>query len=525
MVGKKAGFTLLVFFLFFLLVSGSKEALSQLSFTITPIIQEMVVSPGETKTFRLSVFTTISRQEKMHFLVYPADFRLDREGEIEFFEPGSIKRSAASWIKIEPAEFIVGPNETKDIKVTITVPRNVSGGYYAAILVQLLPEIPPGMKIGTVRSWRMASIVELTVSGWKKPRADINISDLKVEPSKEKKSLVFTVSVENKGDVHTRVEGNLVITTKQGRKLAELPLKAGRGTVFPESTRDFKAILEKELPQGEYFATAVLNYENKSARSRVSFSVGEALSKGEEVAKEKEINFFVTPEIAEINAPSGSTRTINFTFVNGGKNVIHCRLHLKDVQINPDGEVMLLKAGSTPFSCSDWIELKESEFDLGPLQRRNVLGLLKIPEGVVGGRYARLAVEVSESRGEKNVITIPETMIAVLVGKEFQTKGEISKLQLVHKGNVPSEFLVSFKNTGDIHLKVRGNLVVKDKTGNVVMQLSLSKEEMLVLPGSIRNFRVALPEPLQKGDYVVEVKFFSQRKELVAATKKISITR
>jgi len=254
----------------------------QASFTIFPLIQEITAPPGATRSFHLRVFTGPSERAEMRFFVYPLDFHLPRDGNIELFEPGSIKRSAAPWITINPTEFAMGPNGVKDIDVELTIPGNVSGGYYAAILVHLVPEVRPAERITVVPTWRMASLIELTVTGWKAPRAKISISELRVEPSSEGKGLAFTTTIENKGDIHVRGEGSLTITTGGGRRLADLPLKAGRGTVFPESMRDFKAVLERELPPGEYFADASFRFGDRTVRAKITFWVGSP-AEGEKV--------------------------------------------------------------------------------------------------------------------------------------------------------------------------------------------------------------------------------------------------
>ncbi|GAI53854.1 unnamed protein product, partial [marine sediment metagenome] len=117
----------------------------------------------------------------------------------------ALKRSAADWIEITPSEFVVKPGERKQVKVKLSIPGPASGGYYAAIMVEPVREIPPAPSealMGIVRTWRMASIVELTVTGWQTPRAKISISDLKVEPSPEDEGLTFTTTIENKGNVH-----------------------------------------------------------------------------------------------------------------------------------------------------------------------------------------------------------------------------------------------------------------------------------------------------------------------------------
>ncbi|GAJ11615.1 unnamed protein product, partial [marine sediment metagenome] len=230
------------------------------------------------------IFTSAAEKKEMRFRVYLADFHLKKDGSIEFFRAGTWKRSAAGWIKIDPFELVMKPEETKEVKVKLTIPGDVSGGYYAAIMVELVPEVPPEAVMGVIRTWRMASILELTITGWQTHRAKISISELKVEPSPEDGGLTFTTTIENKGNVHARGEGSLAITTREGRRLAELPLKAGRGTIFPESMRDFKAVLETELPPGEYFADATFRYGNKRARAKISFPVGTIPTEGRELA-------------------------------------------------------------------------------------------------------------------------------------------------------------------------------------------------------------------------------------------------
>ncbi len=421
---------------------------------------------------------------------------------------------------------VAGDQQRKDINVEVTVPRNVSGGYYAAILVRLVPEVPPEVGIGTVPTLGYASLLELTVAGWKEPRAIISIPELTVEPSSEGGGLTFTTTIENKGNVHARGEGTLTITTREARRLAELPLKAGRGTVFPESMRDFKAVLEKELPPGEYFADATFKYGNKRARAKMSFSVGEAPTEGEALAKKKEINFSVNPPVVEINAPSGSIRTINLIITNEEEQPVRFRLYLKDIRIDPDGEIALLEKGSTSWSCSDWIELKGSEFELGPLQQKNVLGLLKIPKDIAGGRYTRLVVEASLAQtktGEEITTLVPETTIMVTVGDKLERKGEISEFQFLQVNGGSPEFLVTLNNTGNVHLMVKGGIILKDWTGDTVVELPFSEGEAVVLPGGARNFTASPAEPLQAGEYEAEIIFFSQNKELVTTTREITV--
>ncbi len=285
-------------------------------------------------------------------------------------------------------------------------------------------------------------------------------------------------------------------------------------------------VLEKELPPGEYFADATFKYGNERARAKMSFSVGVIPTEGEELAKRKETNFSVNPPIVEIKTPPGSIRTINFTISNEEKQPVHFRFYFKDMRIDPDGEIALLEKGSTSWSCSNWIELKESEFELGPSEQRNVLGLLKIPKDVTGGRYTRLVVEASSTQaktGERISTLVPETTIIVTVGDELERKGEIGEFHFLQANGGSPEFLATLNNTGNVHLVVKGGIILKDWSGDTVAELPFSEGEAVVLPGGARNFTTSPAEPLQAGQYQAKIAFFSQNEELATTTREITV--
>jgi len=53
--------------------------------------------------------------------------------------------------------------------------------------------------------------------------------------------------------------------------------------------------------------------------------------------------------------------------------------------------------------------------------------------------------------------------------------------------------------------------------------LPFAEGEVFVFPGCTRNFTASLAEPFQAGECKAEVRFFSQKKELVTAAKQVTI--
>lgn len=59
-----------------------------------------------------------------------------RDGTKEFFPADSARRSASSWIKFVPAEFIIPALGSQTLNYTVNVPPGVSGGYYSVLFFE-----------------------------------------------------------------------------------------------------------------------------------------------------------------------------------------------------------------------------------------------------------------------------------------------------------------------------------------------------------------------------------------------------
>ncbi|TFE38283.1 hypothetical protein E3E14_29265 [Streptomyces sp. ICN441] len=72
-----------------------------------------------------------------------AEFDQTTDGRIDFHPPGPV--SAASWIAVSPSSFRLGPRETKEVRVDVTVPeRPEPGERYVGVLFKTQPQPAPG---------------------------------------------------------------------------------------------------------------------------------------------------------------------------------------------------------------------------------------------------------------------------------------------------------------------------------------------------------------------------------------------
>lgn len=195
--------------------------------------------------------------------VYVMDFRITKENDFVFLEPGEESYSCSKWLSHEETDFELAPGENRAVVVTINVPREVEpGGHYAALLFETVqPQLDQGSSV-TISS-RIASLFYLTIPG---------VTEADVLAKAEIVSLGFpgwavggpvkiAVVVCNTGNVHLDIATKAYLYGLWGRKLEELDL--GQTVILPGSER----IVEGSWGKTPFFdrvkANVVIGYFNE----------------------------------------------------------------------------------------------------------------------------------------------------------------------------------------------------------------------------------------------------------------------
>lgn len=270
----RAGLCILA--IFFLLGSLTQALL------ISPSKLTIPIPSGGEKRF--SIFLANPQEtDDVQVKIYPEDFLLKQDGSLEFLKAGSSRWSCAGWIRLEHSEVFLKPGEEKRIYGIIKVPQEVSGGRYTLIMVEVASP-PAKEKINLRTSVRYSILVNVLVNPAQLIRK-VQIVNMEVLPQdkgpgtleeRKIKGLEFVVSVENTGNVHVVAKGEVMVRNRLGKVEAFAPLLAGGGYIFPEGIRNFRGIVSKNLPDGEYEAEAEIHYnEGELTRTKINFSLTE----------------------------------------------------------------------------------------------------------------------------------------------------------------------------------------------------------------------------------------------------------
>lgn len=253
MVLQVAMLAVLVCSLFF--VNGRALLISNIEF-------DLALPRGAVETLAFQVLN--NETDPLEIQISLADWDRDINGENRFYPPGTLSRSAAHWLSISPLRFDLTPNEQKEIRFSITVPKEVGGTYWAAIMVEAAPKQtqpqPPGTTVIVRRRFAVKVLETPPGTGTKDGR--ITLIDVRgLNPPN-----IF-IEFENRGTIHTpEVKGRIEIRDEKGAPLEKLDVEGF--PTLPGARRLLKVTSARKkgdlLPPGKYLVLAILDYGGES---------------------------------------------------------------------------------------------------------------------------------------------------------------------------------------------------------------------------------------------------------------------
>ena len=158
--------------------------------------------PGQTFT-RHFILTLDPHEKRAQFRAHTEDWWRSEDGRQSFYQPpGTLKRSCANWIKLNPVESAIKGGETLDVRMSIAVPAEIKpGGYWCALTVDEVPDplqAPGGSGVQCLTSISVGVFVNVGSVNRAAEIAEVRLTN------RESK-----VTLRNRGDCPLSVEGRL----------------------------------------------------------------------------------------------------------------------------------------------------------------------------------------------------------------------------------------------------------------------------------------------------------------------------
>ncbi len=246
-----------------LVLAASYPATADLSLDVAPAKLELQVTPGTTQTIPITVRNTGA--QSLHIQTSLVDFTVAPGGDYIFAKPGSMHYSMAGWATVNPREFDVAPNSFQLVRMTISVPRGISGEYSGIAFFQTRPPRHSGG--GIIFSERVASKIYLYTA------AGVRFDGV-VDGFASKQTAIgerFLIGFKNTGNAHIYLNGTIQI--RRGSDTVQRVTLPQQVLVERGGRRVIEAYSQK-LPPGKYTALALIDFGGPNlAGAQTSFIV------------------------------------------------------------------------------------------------------------------------------------------------------------------------------------------------------------------------------------------------------------
>jgi len=253
-----------------LLALLASAALGQ-SLGLAPAEVQTTFVPGQPFQFEVSVSNDGPNPVVMRTTV--TDFWYNEKNEKIFGPPGTLPRSASDWIEFLPRNFTVPAHGANKVKVTITPPFDVAGGYYAVLFLESKPEL---VKEATAQNKalyaniRLGSLILLTAA--KTAHESIGISEATLSPPAANQNLNLKFLLANNSNTHLFPQPRIAVLNARNEVVARAESESRR---FLPGQKDWIEVpWAGVLPPGNYKAILTVLYgQDKLYTQELPFTV------------------------------------------------------------------------------------------------------------------------------------------------------------------------------------------------------------------------------------------------------------
>lgn len=234
---------------------------------ISPVRTDMTVEPGTAKAVEVTVQNMSGASATLRPIVNDFTVRPDNETGQPDIILDDKQSSPQHGLKqyISPlADFTLGPNEQRNIKVTISIPKNAAGGgYYGAVRFQ--PASAGSSQVSL--SGSVGSLILVRVPGDIIEKVTLASFDVRQKGGvgsffTSSKDLAAVARFKNEGNVQVQPFGKIILKNQSGKVLAsyEVNNTEPRGNVLPDSVRRFDTALTKTGTIGKFTVEGNFGY-------------------------------------------------------------------------------------------------------------------------------------------------------------------------------------------------------------------------------------------------------------------------
>jgi hypothetical protein len=207
----------------------------------------------------------------------------------------------------------------------------------------------------------------------------------------------------------------------------------------------------------------------------------------------------ISPIFFDLSADPGSAITNKIRFRNNTTNPLPIKLGVQKISADLNGNITL-NTDKNDTSLA-WITFSEDSFVAKPLEWTEIPFTINIPKDAAYGYYWTITFNQDKTSplSRSGVSLTGAAAVPVLLnvnkpGAKIQGKLNSFLTDANFYEYPPVKFSINFINTGNVHIRPKGSIFIKDWLGRQLAILNVNPEQSAILPNSQRSFQSAWDE-------------------------------
>jgi hypothetical protein len=235
----------------------------------------------------------------------------------------------------------------------------------------------------------------------------------------------------------------------------------------------------------------------------------------------------ISPPSQDVTVNPGETILVKAKVRNTTAKDLSINVRIEDfIASGNEGQVALTEKG--PWAVSNWTSVNPSQFSLNPGESKEVTGSVSIPKsGAGGGRYGSFVFSIAGPAGQPGVAGVSQevaSLFLVNISGPKEEKIAISSFSVpsfLEFGPVP--FTVTYKNSGNVHLKPVGEIGISNIVGGKSADIAVEGQN--VFPGAERVVKTNWNQKILIGKYTATAVIYtgSAKNDTMVATATFTV--
>lgn len=181
----------------------------------------------------------------------------------------------------------------------------------------------------------------------------------------------------------------------------------------------------------------------------------------------------IVPAKYEMQAEAGKSETVPITVRNTSDAAVHVLVSLNDYEVGTNGAVRFLDPGKGKYSLAKWAQVSPREFDIPPNAFVQVRMSVDVP-ATANGEYSTLVFFQTRPTRRAGGVAFSERIaskVYEVVPTSMRVGGEVEDVEAKTTSG-GQQYLVGFKNTGNVHVYLNGRVEIK-QNGQIVDRVTV----------------------------------------------------